>query len=203
MAPKSPSSINLQVLDRVDPPPNCPWLLENQGLEQVFGLAAESTVGCLTMHRRQGTSGLRGRVWTSASFGTVAFQAKEQGHTQEVGSFELGITLENLGQAPLLIEDLHIAQQLNESVSEHKLGADQLDQSLQAIGQLVALPGEIVVLSNLRFHSDFSGQLCELLEFKLNSRAELDCIVRYAIDSSDICTRTVRESWTAFSQCVD
>jgi hypothetical protein len=203
MAPKSPSSFNSQVLDRVEPLPNCAWLLENQGLEQIFGLAAESNLGCLAMHRRQGTSGLRGRVWTSVSFGTVAFQAKGQGHTQEVGSFELGITLENLGQSPLLIEDLQIAQQLDESVADHKFGADQLNQRLQPIGQLVALPGEIVVLSSLRFHSDFSGQLCELLEFKLNSRAELDCIVRYAIDSSDICTRTVRESWTAFSQCVD
>lgn len=185
MAPKSPNSLNSL------PHQECGWLLENQGLEPTFKFAAQSRVGCLTMHRQQGSVGLTGRVWTSLSFRPAAFSQS---------SFEVGVTLENLGRAPLLIEELHIAQLFSESVPSQRPDAHQLRPSLQAIGRLVALPGEIVVLSSLRLQSRFSGQLSELVEFKLNSDGKQDCIVRYAIDSSDICVRTAREPWTAFSQ---
>lgn len=163
------------------------------------------------MHRRQGPAGFSGRVWTSLSFEAAVLNANEDATSESAESqegshnsrtFEIGITLENLGHAPLLIDDLSIAQQLDETLTSNRLGADELQQCLQPIGRLVALPGEITVISSLRLQPEFRGRLSELLEFKMNSNADLDCIVRYAIDTDDICTKTSRHPWTVFSHCL-
>jgi hypothetical protein len=173
---------------------SCPVILEPSEktiafpttvLDQSWQDRDTTKLRCLNTHRHTGLRSAKYRIYSSYAIFLTGMQS--------IPSLEIGMTLENLGTSVLILENLKIGM-AHSDVNQASIAGSwpsELEQTLQSVGRLVALPGELIVVSSRHLSHEVEACLWELLDFSLNSPSDINCIVRSAADSTDICRRVV------------